>query len=124
MVADQEKKDVYPFSFMVLVFLAAVIVASIAKQHTNSSAAWGTGACTIALMIAAKTHWELKGEWWYWVALCIGAALQLPLVFLMPWSDRYLTGTGAMAFVIPGFLMASGCIFLAEKVFASSTRPN
>jgi peptidoglycan/LPS O-acetylase OafA/YrhL len=122
-VANQEKKDVYPFSFMVLIFLAAVIISSIAKQHTNSNAAWGTGACTIALMVAAKTRWELKGKWWFWAALCVGAAVQLPLVFLMPWAAPHLTGMGAMAFVIPGFLMALGCLFLAEKVFASSTRP-
>jgi peptidoglycan/LPS O-acetylase OafA/YrhL len=123
-VANQEKRDIYPFSFMVLVLLTAIIVSSIAKQHTNSNAAWGTGACIIALMVAAKTRWELRGKWWFWVALCMGAALQLPLIFLMPWAAPHLTGTGAMAFVIPGFLMALGCVFLAEKVFANSTRPN
>jgi hypothetical protein len=115
-VADQEKKDIYPFSFMVLVFLSSIVIASIAKQHTKSNVAWGTGACAIALMVAAKTRWELKGKWWFWAALFIGAALQLPLVFLLPWAEQYLGGTGALAFVIPGFLMASGCIFLAEKI--------
>ncbi|MBB5339181.1 hypothetical protein HDF12_001925 [Edaphobacter lichenicola] len=65
LLANQEKKDVYPFSFMVLIFLAAVIVSSIAKQHTNSNAAWGTGACTIALIVAAKARWDLNGRWWF-----------------------------------------------------------
>ena len=120
-LANQEKKDAYPFSFMVLTLLAAITISSIAKKHTNSNAAWGTGACTIALVVAAKTRWELKGKWWFWAALCIGAALQLPLVFLMPWSHQYLTGTGAMAFVIPGFLAACGCIWLAEKLFVDSS---
>ena len=106
---------------MVLVFLAAVIISSMLKQYTSGNAAWGVGACAIALMIAAKTRWDLKGEWWFWVALCMGAALQLPLIFLMPWAAPHLTGMGAMAFVIPGFLMALGCVFLAEKVFANST---
>ncbi len=123
-MANQEKRDIYPFSFMVLILLIAIIVSSIAKQHTNSNAARGTGACIIALMIAAKTRWELRDKWWFWVALCMGAALQLPLIFLMPWAAPHLTGIGAMAFVIPGFLMALGCVFLAEKVFANSTRPN
>jgi hypothetical protein len=101
-VANQEKKDEYPFSFMVLILLAAVIVSSIAKQHTNSNAAQGTGACIIALMVAAKSRWELRGKWWFWVALCVGAALQLPLIFLMPWAAPHLTGSGAMAFCHPG----------------------
>jgi hypothetical protein len=123
-VANQEKKDIYPFSFMVLTLIASIVVSSIAKQHTNSKdAAWGIGVCTGLLMFVAKTRWELKGKWWFWVALCMGAALQLPLIFLMPWAAPHLTGIGAMAFAIPGFLMALGCVFLAEKVFASSTRP-
>jgi hypothetical protein len=122
MVADQQKNEP-SFLFMVLTLIAAIVASDIAKQHMRSSAAAGVACCTIALIAVARIRWELKGEWWYWVALCIGAALQLPLVFLMPWSDRYLTGIGAMAFVIPGFLMALGCVFLAEKVIAGSTRP-
>jgi peptidoglycan/LPS O-acetylase OafA/YrhL len=122
-VANQSNKDPYPFSFMFLAFLAAVIISSIAKQHMNSNAAWGMGACTGALIFAAKIRWELRDKWWFWLALFVGALLQLPLVLLLPWSDRYLTGIGAMAFALPGFLMAYGCIFLAEKVFASNTRP-
>lgn len=106
---------------MVLVFLVAVIIASIAKRYLNGNAAWGAGACAVALMIAAKTRWKFKGDWWFWGALCVGALAQLPLIFLVPWADRYLTGTGAMAFVIPGFLMAYGILFLAEKIFANSS---
>jgi hypothetical protein len=121
LVADQEKKEDYSFSFMVLTFIASIVVLSVAKQHMRGSAAVGVGVCTIPLIFAAKIRWDLKGRWWFWIALCVGAALQLPLVFLMPWSDRYLTGTGAMAFAIPGFLMACGCIFLAEKIFAKRT---
>jgi hypothetical protein len=108
---------------MVLAFLASIVVSAIAKHQMNSDAAWGIGACSVALMVAARTRWELRGKWWFWVALCVGAALQLPLIFLMPWAAPHLTGIGAMAFVIPGFVMALGCIFLAERVFASSTRP-
>ena len=72
-------------------------------------------------MAAAKAHWELKSKWWFWAALSIGAAAQLPFVFLMPWSNPHLTGIGAMAFVLPGFLMTLGCIFLAEKLFGKGT---
>jgi hypothetical protein len=121
LLANQEKKEEYSFSFMVLTFIASIVALSIAKQHMRGSAAVGVGGCTIALIFAAKIRWELKGEWWFWFALSMAAALQLPLIFLMPWAAPHLTGTGAMAFVIPGFLMALGCVFLAERVFANST---
>ena len=103
---------------MVLTLIASIVASDIAKQHMQSNAAVGVGACTVGLIVVAKVRWDLKREWWFWVALCMGAALQLPLIFLMPWAAPHLTGTGAMAFVIPEFLMALGCVFLAEKIFA------
>jgi hypothetical protein len=122
-VTDQQK-DQPGILFIMLIVLAAIVASDIAKQHMRSNAAVGVGGCTIVLLAVARMRWDLKGEWWFWTALCIGAALQLPLIFLMPWAAPHLTGIGAMAFVIPGFLMALGCVFLAEKIFANSTRTN
>ena len=122
-MVDQDKKEEYSFTFLALTFIASVAIFSIAKQHIRNDAAVGLGPCSIVLIVAAKARWDLKGKWWFWVALCMGAALQLPLIFLVPWAAPHLNGIGAMAFAIPGFLMALGCVFLAEKVFASSTRP-
>jgi hypothetical protein len=120
-VADQQKNDPSIW-FMVLILIAAIVASDIAKQHMGGSAAVGVGGCTIVLLAVARIRWDLKGKWWFWGALCIGAALQLPLLFLMPWAAPHLTGIGAMAFVIPGFLMALGCVFLAEKVFARAPK--
>jgi len=108
---------------MILIVIAAIVASDIAKHHMAGSPAVGIGGCTIVLLAVARVRWDLKGAWWFWVALCLGAVLQLPLIFLMPWAAPTLTGIGAMAFVIPGFLMALGCVFLAEKIFVNSTRP-
>jgi hypothetical protein len=118
-----EQKDQPGVLFFTVALITCVAASDVAKQHVGKSAAVGVGACLVGLIGAARARWDLKANWWFWVALCIGAALQLPLIFLAPWSDPYLTATGAMAFVIPGFLLALGCVFLAEKVFAGSTRP-
>jgi peptidoglycan/LPS O-acetylase OafA/YrhL len=120
-VADQDKKDPYPFSFMFLVLLAMVITHSIAKGYMNDNAAWGAGVCVLAVIAPAKLRWELRHEWWFWFALLVGALLQLPFVFFMPWAAPHLTGPGAMVFATPGFLMALGCVFLAEKIFAKES---
>lgn len=122
MVANDQRQQPSVW-FITLIVIAAIVASDIAKQHVRGNAAVGIGGCTIVLLAVARIRWDLKKEWWFWAALCVGAALQLPLIFFMPWSDRYLTGIGAMAFVIPGFLLALGCVFLAEKVFASSYRP-
>jgi EamA domain-containing membrane protein RarD len=121
-VADQ-KNDRPGILFMMLTLIAAIVASDIAKQHMQSNIAIGVACCLIGLIVAAKVRWDLRGRWWFWVALCVGALMQLPLVLFMPWSNRYLTGTSATAFVIPGFLMALGCVFFAEKIFANSTSP-
>jgi hypothetical protein len=120
MVTDQRKNDRSNW-FILLIVIAAIVASDVAKQYTQNSTAIGVGGCTIVLLAIAKVRWDLRMKWWFWLALCVGAALQIPLILLMPWSDHYLTGPAAMAFVIPGFLMALGTVFLAEKVFASSS---
>lgn len=121
-MADIEKNQLGPWFIMLLV-IAAILTSSMAKQHMQGNAAVGIGGCTIVLLAVAKIRWDLKREWWFWAALCIGAALQLPLIFLLPWAVPHLTGIGAMAFVIPGFVMALGCVFLAEKISAHRPCP-
>ncbi len=121
-MADKQKNDPGVW-FIMLIVIAAIFVSDSTKHYLRANAAVGAGACTIVMLGVAKVRWDLKGKWWFWAALCAGAALQLPLIFLMPWSDRYLTGIGAMAFVIPGFLMALGCVVVAERIFATTSSP-
>ena len=120
-MGDQRKE--LSIWFILLIVIAAIVASDIAKQYMQNNAAAGVGGCTIVVLAVARIRWDLKGEWWFWIALCIGAALQLPLILFMPWAAPHLTGMGAMAFVIPGFLMALGCVFLAEKLFLSSRYP-
>ena len=114
-MADQTKKEEYSLSFMVLTFLASIVVSSIAKLYMRGNISVGVGGCTIALIFAARIRWDLRARWWFWTALCVGGLLQVPLLFL-PWSNRYITGIGALAFVIPGFLISYGSIICAEKL--------
>jgi hypothetical protein len=66
----------FSFTFMVIVFLASIIVFSIAKSHGYGSVATGLACCTIVTIVAAKIRWELKREWWFWMALLFGIGLQ------------------------------------------------
>ncbi|MES2222218.1 MAG: hypothetical protein V4587_14785 [Acidobacteriota bacterium] len=120
---NQKRRDLYPSWFLFLAFLVSLIIASILKRHVNGNVAWGAGVCSGALIFVAKTRWDLRGEWWFWGALVVGASLQLPLVLFLPWLHKYLSGPAATILVIPGFVMALGCVFLAEKVFAKSSSP-
>ena len=114
-MVDQQRKTP-SFVFMVLTAVAATVVSAIAENHIKNDASLGIGICTVPLLVVAWIYWDLKRKWWFWLALCMGAALQVPLVVLVPWATPHFAGTGETAFVIPGFAMALGCVFLAEKV--------
>ena len=118
-LTDSNDKTQWAVAYVLFVVseLAAIVANDIAKSHARSDVTVGVGGCVIVLLAAARARWDLKRKWWFWCALGIGTALQLPLILLMPWATPHLTGIGAMAFVIPGFLMALGCVFLAEKAF-------
>jgi peptidoglycan/LPS O-acetylase OafA/YrhL len=121
-LADKQKNEPRIW-FIVLVVITAILASDIAKRHLQGGPAVGVGACAIGLVAAGRARWDLKAKWWFWCAICVGAAFQLPLIFLSPWAAPQLTGSGAMLFVIPGFLMALGSIFLAEKVFSKQSSP-
>jgi hypothetical protein len=113
----------FSFTFMVLTFLASILVFTFAKAHTSGAATMGWTCCTIVTIVAAKLQWEWRREWWFWLALFIGVGLQIPLVLFFPWNKPYLTGTGGLALSIPGFAITFGCIWFAEKMFSTPTSP-
>lgn len=119
-MANQESRYTPSFTFMALTFIAWIVVFSTAKQHFGDGPAIGLSCCLISLIFAANVRWDLRGRWWFWFALCVSGALQLPLALFLPWSRPHLNGPGAMVFVLPCFLIACGCIALAEKVWSAA----
>lgn len=105
------------FLFMMVTLIAAILIGDVVKTHVQSRLADAAACSLLALAVAAQSRWDLKRKSWFWAALGLGAILQLPIIFLMPWQTRHLTAMAALAFVLPGFLMALACIFLAEKLF-------
>ena len=121
-MAGEKQDKAYSSAFFVLTFLTFVVVWTVAKHLVQADIAMGLGICVGTVMVAAQTRWDLRGRWWFWAALVIGGALQIPLVLSLPWNLPHLTGPGALVFAIPAFLIVIGCVFIAEKVFATDTR--
>ena len=115
-MATENSRTEFSFTFTVITFLASVVVFSIVKSHASDGAAVGWACCAIVTIVSAKLRWELKREWWFWMALVFGVGFQIPMILLLPWDKPYLGGTGGLALSIPGFVLASGCIWGAEKI--------
>ena len=119
-MASDKKSESPSVAFFAATLVSAIAAGDIAKAQLQPNAAMGVECCFIAMTVVAWVRWDLRSRWWFWLALLVGAALQVPLMFLMPWAAPHMAGPGAMVFAIPGFVAALGCVFLAEKL--SSTR--
>ena len=72
-------------------------------------------------MIAIKLRWKLRRHAWFWVTIALILALHIPFLFIVRWPQ---TNVPTIAFSLPlgiaDFLLISGAISLAEKVFSKS----
>ena len=50
----------------------------------------GLGSCTCFAMVAIASwlNWTSRGRRWFWLAVVLSAAIQLPLVLYYPWGNR------------------------------------
>lgn len=71
------------------------------------------------VMLAIKLRWELRKHAWFWVTIALVLALHIPFLFVVRWPQ---TNIPTIAFSLPlgiaDFLLISGAINLAEKVFS------
>ena len=81
----------------------------------------GLSACIVLgmMMIAIKVRWYLRKHIWFWAIILIVLALHVPLVLMVQWPQ----GKGPTLFYtmplgIADFLIISGALTLAEKLFS------
>jgi Na+-translocating ferredoxin:NAD+ oxidoreductase RnfA subunit len=71
------------------------------------------------VMLAIKRRWKLRRHVWFWVTVAVILALHIPFLFSVRWPR---TNVPTLAFSLPlgiaDYLLISGAISLAEKVFS------
>ena len=74
------------------------------------------------IMIAVKIRWNLRRHIWFWPIIAIILALHIPLVFAVRWPKGNVpTLFYTMPLGIADFLIVSGALNLAEKLFAKDS---
>jgi hypothetical protein len=71
------------------------------------------------VMLAVKLRWKLRRHAWFWGVIALIFALHIPFLFIVRWPQTQIP---TIAFSLPlgivDFLLISGAIGLAEKVFS------
>lgn len=74
------------------------------------------------VMIAVKLRWKLRRYVWFWATIFFVLLLHIPFLFLVHWPQSHgPTIAYSLPLGIVDFLLISGAISLAQKVFAKDS---
>jgi hypothetical protein len=78
----------------------------------------GLGTCESigVILIALRATWKLREHGWYWVAVVVSVAIQIPFIFYVPWSNHAYRSTALGAFAFVDFIIVWGGIKLCDKL--------
>ena len=74
------------------------------------------------VMIAVRLRWKLRRYAWFWATIVFVLLLHIPFLFLVHWPQTHVpTIVYSLPLGIADFLLISGAISLAQKVFANGS---
>lgn len=83
----------------------------------------GFTACLVlgVSILAVKLRWKLRRHAWFWPTIGLVVLFHIPLLFLVHWPQSHApTIVYSLPLGIADFLLVSGAISLAQKVFSKS----
>ncbi len=76
-------------------------------------------------IVAIKIRWNLRKHIWFWAITAGIFALHVPLFFIVRWPHGNMPGIlYGLPFGLIDFLIISGTLRIAEKVFAKRSSSN
>ena len=84
----------------------------------------GFTACIVLamFMIAVRLRWKLRRYAWFWATIVFVLLLHVPFLFLVHWPQSNVpTIAYSLPLGIVDFLLISGSISLAQRVFANGS---
>ena len=72
------------------------------------------------ILLCAKIFWSLRKYVLFWFALTIVTLSQIPLIWLIPWSNRDYPGVVLLPLALPDFAIIYGILKLVEKMTRGS----
>lgn len=78
----------------------------------------GTSESLAGLLIAVRATWKLGEHGWYWGAVVVAVAIQIPLILYVPWSNHAYRGTALILFGSVDFIIVWRLIKLCDKLFS------
>jgi hypothetical protein len=81
----------------------------------------GAWICIGLVLIVVRSHWDLRANPWFWVSIALSVLFQIPLILMIPWNSRSVTGIILLPVAVVDYALVYGCIGLSERM-AKKTR--
>ena len=102
--------------FALLLIFCEIVVFAIALVFGKAELGLSASVSMAILLISLRSTWKLHGNNWYWVAAVAAAALQIPFIFYVPWTNHAYRGTALAAFGFLDLIIVWGGITLCGKL--------
>jgi len=79
----------------------------------------GISACVLVTVV--RLFWDLRRNAWFWVTLSIMTLVHIPLITMIPWTNRNYPGVAILPVGLLDFVFVYGAFWLLEKVCGSKT---
>jgi len=68
------------------------------------------------ILLCSKIFWSSRRSVFFWLTLTIVTLYHVPLIMLIPWTDKAYPGIALLPFALPDFAIVYGAFKLAEKM--------
>lgn len=118
---DEPKKDEGPPSWAgtmvgIVTLPVLIIFDYLGKFYTGLSITIWLGMNLLAIWL----RWDLRRRVWFWAVIFFACALELPVVFLIPWQRIAINRIALLPFGVAIAAVTLGAVYLVEMYFVKS----
>jgi hypothetical protein len=99
-----------------IVTLFAVLLYFALEYLGDSAKARAASICAAMIITATWMRWDLRSRVWFWVTILMLVLLHLPLIMLLPWTDKNYPGVVLLPGSLVDLAVIYGVIKLVERV--------
>jgi hypothetical protein len=82
------------------------------------------GICAAITLIVVEAFWDLRRSVWFWVTIASVLLLHVPLILLVPWTNKSYPGVVLLPIALIDFFVVYGCFKLVETAAKKNAPPS
>src|ERR1039457_2360700 len=89
-ITAEDRKMRLPWWGVLCVIAGAALAYSLFDRFGEAAIARASLYSVAIIIITIAMRWKLRGHVWFWVTMAILAALHVPLILFIPWTDKWI----------------------------------